>query len=258
MRVNADGSGEPEPVLNGRVTSNGRTWHSWIRQPVLSPDGKTLAMVSDRPNPSNSDVVLQFYDLETEEVDGPEARRDAAARAPGPGVAARRQAPPVRPQRPRRRTRGARSSIAGTSATKKASALTGPGYLEPSFSPDGRYVAATKTSASATTSSSSTPRTAASSMRLTNDGASWAPVWSPAGDSIAFLHIEGQIVDLKLLRLDGAAPDWTVKDVTRPDRGVRARRRVATGLVRPARPAARRDADAGPDAAPSVRASPAP
>jgi hypothetical protein len=34
------------------------------------------------------------------------------------------------------------------------------------------------------------------------------------GDSIAFLHINGQIVDLKLARLDGAAPDWTVKDIT--------------------------------------------
>ncbi len=33
-------------------------------------------------------------------------------------------------------------------------------------------------------------------LRLTDDGASWAPVWSPAGDAIAFLHIEGQIVDL--------------------------------------------------------------
>ena len=50
-------------------------------------------------------------------------------------------------------------------------------------------------------------------LRLTNDGSSWAPVWSPLGDSIAFLHIEGQIVDLKLVRLDGAAPNWTVKDV---------------------------------------------
>ena len=58
------------------------------------------------------------------------------------------------------------------------------------------------------------PPPAASSLRLTNDGASWAPVWSPIGDAIAFLHIQGQIVDLKMVRLDGEAPNWTVKDVT--------------------------------------------
>jgi Tol biopolymer transport system component len=65
MRVKADGSAEPERVLSGKVTKNGRTWHAWIREPVLSPDGKTLAIVSDRPDPSVSDVVLQFYDLST-------------------------------------------------------------------------------------------------------------------------------------------------------------------------------------------------
>ena len=51
-------------------------------------------------------------------------------------------------------------------------------------------------------------------LRVTNDGASWAPVSSPNGDAIAFLNIRGQIVDLKLARLDGTAPDWTVKDIT--------------------------------------------
>ena len=41
--------------------------------------------------------------------------------------------------------RGRRSSTATTSTTKKSTALTGPGYLEPSYSPDGQYIAATKT-----------------------------------------------------------------------------------------------------------------
>ena len=65
MQVKADGSADPVRVLSGKVSLNGRTWHSWIREPVVSPDGTTLAMVSDRPNPSVSDVVLQFYDLTT-------------------------------------------------------------------------------------------------------------------------------------------------------------------------------------------------
>ena len=40
------------------------------------------------------------------------------------------------------------------------------------------------------------------------------------------------------------APNWTVKDDRRPDRGLRPRRVVAAGLVRPARPAPDADADA--------------
>ncbi len=49
-------------------------------------------------------------------------------------------------------------------------------------------------------------------LRVTNDGGSWSPVWSPKGDAIAFLHIEGQIVDLRMAVLGGTAPDWTVTE----------------------------------------------
>jgi Tol biopolymer transport system component len=49
-------------------------------------------------------------------------------------------------------------------------------------------------------------------MRITDDGSSWAPTWSPAGDGIAFLHIEGQTVDLRLAKLDGTAPHWTISE----------------------------------------------
>ena len=34
-----------------------------MRQPVLSPDGKTIALVTDAPDPDESNVVLQFYDI---------------------------------------------------------------------------------------------------------------------------------------------------------------------------------------------------
>ena len=51
-------------------------------------------------------------------------------------------------------------------------------------------------------------------LRITDDGASWAPTWSPAGDGIAFLHLDGQTVDLRLAKLDGSAPAWTVGETT--------------------------------------------
>ncbi len=213
MLVKADGSADPVRILSGKVTKNGRTWQAWIREPVLSPDGHTLAIVSDRPDPSQSDVVLQFYDLSTKKSKVP-----ALGETPPLG----HQDPTWRPdgkvllyvRNGRDGPKGAPVIVRWDVIKAKSAPLTGPGYLEPSFSPDGRYIVVTKTSSFGNDLAILDASNGREVLRLTKDGASWAPVWSPAGDSIAFLHIRGQIVDLKLIRLDGAAPSWTVKDVT--------------------------------------------
>jgi Tol biopolymer transport system component len=213
MRVKADGSADPVLVLSGKVSKNGLTWHAWIREPVVSSNGTTLAMVSDRPDPSQSDVVLQFYDLITHKSKVPAlvetpplGHQDPAWRADGKVLLYVRNG--------RDGARGAPVIYRWDVAKSKATALTGPGYLEPSFSADGKYVAATRTSSFGNDVVILDASNGRELLRVTNDGASWAPVWSPLGDSIAFLNLQGQIVDLKLARLDGDAPDWTVKDVT--------------------------------------------
>jgi dipeptidyl aminopeptidase/acylaminoacyl peptidase len=213
MQVKADGSADPVRVLNGKVSLNGHTWQSWIREPVVSPDGTTLAMVSDRPNPSVSDVVLQLYDLTTKKSTIPKV-----AETPPLG----HQDPTWRPdgkflmyvRNGRDGARGAPMIYRYDVAKGKSAAVTGPGYLEPSYSQDGRFVVATKTSSFGNDLVILDAGTGRELLRLTNDGASWSPVWSPIGDAIAFLHLQGQIVDLKMIRLDGAAPNWTVKDIT--------------------------------------------
>jgi Tol biopolymer transport system component len=135
-----------------------------------------------------------------------------------------------------------------TEATGRARALTGFGYLNPAYSRDGKYIAATKTSAFGTDVVILDGSTGQELLRVTDDGSSWAPTWSPKGDGIAFLHLDGQTVDLRLARLDGAAPGWTVKETidltevsdlgpeSRPDWFIPADQLPALSSPRPRRP----------------------
>jgi hypothetical protein len=212
MRVAADGSAEPEALLTGRIKQGTRSWFYWIRQPVLSADGRTVAMISDGPDPGQSDVVLQLYDLASQErtiPDVPETaplgHQDPSWRADGKFLLYVRNG--------RSGSRGEPVIVRWDVAKGEAAPLTGPGYLEPTYSPDGKYIAATKTSAFGNDVVILDAAHGRELLRITDDGRSWAPVWSPAGDAIAFLHIEGLIVDLKMATLTGAAPGWTVGDV---------------------------------------------
>ena len=250
MRVKADGSGKAERLVSGKVTQRHDTWFSWIRQPVLSPDGKTVAMVSDAPDPTNDDVVLQFYDLTTRKS----TRPDVAETAP-----LGHQDPAWRPdgkellyvRNGRDGPKGAPVIYRWDVATRRATPVTGPGYLEPSYSPDGKYIAATKTSTFGNDVVILDAANGRELLRVTTDGASWAPAWSPTGDAIAFLHIDGPDRGPQAGQPRRRGPGLDRQGHRRPDRGLRPRRRVAAGLVRPGRPAAGADA-ATPSAAPSA------
>ena len=88
VRVRADGSSKPEGIVNGKIKNGNNLWFFWMRQPVISPDGHTIAVVSDGTDPLGNDVVMQFYDTEIEEVHEAEARPVSRPRSPGPSVAA--------------------------------------------------------------------------------------------------------------------------------------------------------------------------
>jgi dipeptidyl aminopeptidase/acylaminoacyl peptidase len=209
MTIVADGSKPPARLLTGGFRRGNLSYSAWVRQPVPSPDGATIALVTDAPNPDQSNIVLQFFD--------PKAKRLRRATVPDPGIIGQ-QDPEWRPdgryllyvQNGRDGSRGTPQIFRYDTTTKKARVLSPTGYLQPSYSPDGRYIAATRTSALGTDVAILDAGTGAEVARVTTDGASWAPAWSPAGDGIAFLHIQGQTVDLRLAKLGGTAPSWTI------------------------------------------------
>jgi Tol biopolymer transport system component len=210
-RVHPDGTGA-EKLLSGRYKQGQYTWFFWIRQPSMSPDGRTVAIVSDGPDPTKSDVILQTYDVKTGKTkrltlpeNAPLGHQDPAWRPDGKFL--------LYVKNGRDGTRGAPVIYRYDPVTKKNTILSAPGYMQPSWSPDGRWVAVTKTSPLGTDISILDARNGTEVLRLTNDGRSWAPVWSPKGDSIAYMHIEGLIVDMKMIGLTGSGPTWTTEQL---------------------------------------------
>jgi Tol biopolymer transport system component len=211
MRVDIDGPGEAVALLTGRIRRDDRSWFYWIRQPDLSANGTTIAMISDGPDPSERNAVLQFYDLTTEERSVPDVpenqplgHQDPSWRSDGRYL--------LYVANGRSGARGAPVIYRWSVADSEAIPITGPGYLEPRFSPDGKYIVATRTSAFGNDVVVLEAAHGRELLRITDDGRSWAPVWSPAGDAIAFLHSEGMIVDLRMATLTGTGPNWTVEE----------------------------------------------
>jgi dipeptidyl aminopeptidase/acylaminoacyl peptidase len=211
-RIHPDGTGRA-PLLSGLYKAGGGSyqWFYWLREPEMSPDGRTIALVSDGPDPTRSDVVMQFYDTKTGKLtrapvgeNPPLGHQDVVWRPDGKLLLYVKNA--------RDGSRGAPAIWQYNPATHTTSALTGPGYTSPAFSPDGRWVAATRTTTFGTDVVILNAKTGAEVLRVTNGGQSWAPVWSPSGDSIAYLTITYQIVDLRLTPLKGRAPSWTLGD----------------------------------------------
>lgn len=206
VRIRPDGTGS-EVLATGKFSRGSNTWHYWIGQPVASSDGRTLAVTSDGPNPFERNVVIQLFDLETRTFTAPSVP----------------ETEPLGHQDPTWGPNGAvlyyvrndRDGALGEPAvfnldttTGRVRQTTGPGYLAPALSPDGRYLAATRTDGFGT-NVVILDLNGGELVRVTGDGRSWSPAWSPKGDAIAFLHIDNGIVDLRMVPLDGVAPRWT-------------------------------------------------
>jgi Tol biopolymer transport system component len=211
MRIGVDGQGS-ERVFDGLVDPAGTLkWMGFIQGPVVSPDGTTIAMTSDLPDPSRSDVTLKLLNLRNSRITDPEldqrpplGHQDAAWRPDGERIAYVRN--------DRDGAKGTPRIYLFTPESGRARAVTGPGYLHPAWSPDGRFLAVTRTSSFGTDVVIVDAATGSELVQVTSDGDSWGPVWSPAGNQLAYLHVSGQVVDLRLVTLDGPERAWTVGD----------------------------------------------
>jgi Tol biopolymer transport system component len=226
MRVRADGESEPEALLTGRITSGELTWSYFLRQPVISPDGTRAALVTDGPDPTKSDVVLQILDLGTltlTRVAAPEneplGHQDPAWSPDGRYLAY--------VQNGRDGSRGAPVVMLYDTTTGKASALSGPGYTTPVWSHRGTHIAATRTTAFGT-DVVILDRRGSELLRVTNNGRSFSPAWSPLSDAIAYLEIDHGVTDLWLVPVDITGPP--VLD------GERIQLTIAAGLDAGSRP----------------------
>lgn len=208
MRIGADGANEPEVLLTGRVERGSNTWSYFIREPAISIDGATAAIVTDGPDPTASDVVVKLLDLASLELTNPGlgqtqslGHQDPAWSPDGRFLLYVRNA--------REGSRGTPAIYRYNVANDRSIDITGPGYADPSWSRDGRFIAATRTSTFGTDVVILDASNGAEVLRLTRDENSFSPVWSPAGDAIAFYRVEHGVVDLVLVPLEGTGPAWT-------------------------------------------------
>lgn len=195
MRVRLDGVADPEALLVGRFSTRTYTWSYFIRQPVASPDGTKIVVVTDGPNPTESDIVLKELDLATGALtslkapqNSPLGHQDPAWSPNGRYLLFVKNA--------RDGSRGEPVLMRYDTTTGDAKSLTGPGYTSPAWSPDGRFVAATRTTSFGTDVVILDAVRGTELLRVTNDERSFNPVWSPAGDSIAYFSIDGGVTDL--------------------------------------------------------------
>jgi Tol biopolymer transport system component len=206
-RMKADGS-QKQPVYESLIKGPGGTWFSHVLQPDVSPNGETVAVVSDGPDGSGP-VELHLIGARNGRIekvaapsDGDLGHNDPAFSPDGRRLAFtynNAQGTDGVPRIGIHECQTPRKCAAGP--TK----LLRPGYAHPSWSPDGSWLAVEATRGVGRDIAIIDPRRGDVRVLLTNDGDSFAPVVSPNGDQIAYLHRDGVDIDVRVMTLDIAA-----------------------------------------------------
>jgi Tol biopolymer transport system component len=203
MRMNA-GGGKIKKVHDSLIRAPGGTWFSHVLQPDVSADGSSVAVVSDGPDGSG-DVVLHLVNARNGRMTRIAAPRESGLGHNDPDFSrdGRRLAFTMNHAQgtdgvPRIGILNCRSKRSCDRGRTKKLRL---GYAHPSWSPDGRWIAAESTRGEGRDIVILDPARGDVRVQLTHDGSSFAPVVSPAGDQIAYLHRDGIDIDVRVMDL---------------------------------------------------------
>jgi Tol biopolymer transport system component len=211
MRMKADGS-DRKTIFSSLIKGGQGLWFSYVLQPSVSPSGRYLAVVSDGPKGDDHEVVLYILDTRTgrlQHVSTPAEPFYAGTSGLG------HNDPAFSPDGTK--IAFTYNQTSGSTADPKIAIFTcrtrndcargktrylKAGYANPSWSPDGKLLAVEATNGTGRDIVLISSTKGDERLRLTQDGNSFAPEFSPAGDQIAYLHRDGQDIDVRVMSLD--------------------------------------------------------
>jgi Tol biopolymer transport system component len=209
-RMRADGS-QRERVYDSLIRDGSGTWFSHVLQPDVGAGGTNVAVVSDGPDGSGP-VELHTINSRSGRIsrvaaqsEGDLGHNDPDFSPDGKRIAFTYNHAQGTDGVPRIGIFSCRARDCSSGSMK----LLRPGYAHPSWAPDGSWLAVEATRGSGRDIVIIDPRRGDVRVALTNDGDSFAPVVSPNGDQIAYLHRDGIDIDIRLMTLE-ISPDGRI------------------------------------------------
>jgi Tol biopolymer transport system component len=225
MSVRADGNGKKRRLQSMRRDGQG-FWSIVAIQPEVTPDGERIVLVSDLGEVPSADFRIAGVVLSSMSTTGRNLRSlGVPSRENNYGDDLGHNDPDLSPNGRRLAFTYADKGGGQGQGTPRIGIVRYPvrngsrpdlspkrrPYANPDWSPDGRYLAAERVTPDKRDIVILDPDSWEEVARLTNDGRSFAPVWSPNGDQIAYLHVDGLKVDLRIMTLEQGPTGPTLK-----------------------------------------------